>query len=127
MRPSRFTSCCSSRQLGVLDALIAAVGRRLGWTRPVAWLGPLLAVSASALFTAALLPGFGAGARDTQRTYAVLERELAEVGAPLDGSAPVIHDFPIWLAEAARVPRWGCPTRRRRTCWTWPPGSGPAG
>ncbi len=94
---------------GALDALIAAVGRRLGWTRPVAWLGPLLAVSASALFTAALLPGFGAGARDTQRTYAVLEREMAEVGAPLDGSAPVIHDFPIWLAEAARVQTLGLP------------------
>jgi hypothetical protein len=95
--------------LGGLDALIAAVGRRLGWTRPVAWLGPLLGVSASALFTAALLPGFGTGARDTERTYAVLERELAAVGAPLDGAAPVIHDFPIWLAEAASVPTLGLP------------------
>ncbi len=49
--------------LGGLDALIAAVGRRLGWTRPVAWLGPLLGVAGSLLFTVALLPGFGAGAR----------------------------------------------------------------
>jgi hypothetical protein len=89
--------------LGALDALIAATGRRLGWTRPVAWLGPLLVASASALFSVALLPGFGSGASDTQRTYAVLEREMAEIGAPLDGSAPVIHDFPVWLAETARV------------------------
>jgi hypothetical protein len=95
--------------LGALDALIAWVGRRLGWTRPVAWLGPLLGVGASALFTVALLPAFGAGARDTARTYAVLERELAAVGAPLDGTAPVIHDFPIWLAETAHVPTLGLP------------------
>ncbi len=95
--------------LGALDALIAAVGRRLGWTRPVAWLGALLGVAASALFTAALLPGFGVGARDTARTYAVLEREMATIGAPLDGSAPVIHDYPIWLAEAARIPTLGLP------------------
>jgi hypothetical protein len=95
--------------LGGLDALIAAVGRRLGWTRPVAWLGPLLGVSASALFTAALLPGFGTGATSTERTYAVLAREMAEIGAPLDGSAPVIHDFPIWLAESARISTLGLP------------------
>ncbi len=95
--------------LGALDALIAALGRHQGWTRPVAWLGPLMAVSASGLFTVALLPGFGSGARDTERTYAVLERELAEAGIPLDGSAPVIHDFPIWLAEAARVQTLGLP------------------
>ena len=95
--------------LGALDALIAAVGRRLGWTRPVAWLGPLLGVAASLLFTVALLPGFGTGARETERTYAVLERQMAAIGAPLDGSAPVIHDYPIWLAESARISTLGLP------------------
>lgn len=90
--------------LGALDASLARLGRRLGWTRPVAWLGALLAVFSSTLFSAALLPGFTSGARDTERTYDVLARQMAAIGAPLDGSAPVIHDFPIWLAETARVP-----------------------
>ena len=49
--------------LGALDAGLAALGRRMGWTRPIAWLGPLLAVFGSALFSVALLPAFGAGAR----------------------------------------------------------------
>ena len=36
-----------------LDATIAWVGRRQGWTRPVAWLGALLGVFGSLLFTVA--------------------------------------------------------------------------
>ncbi len=59
---------------------------------------------ASLLFSSALLTGFTSGAGATERTYAVLARQMAAIGAPLDGSAPVIHDFPIWLAETARVP-----------------------
>ena len=95
--------------LGMLDAAISDLGRRLGWTRPVAWLGPLLAVFASALFSVALLPSFGAGSRLTERTYEVLAEQMAAIGAPLDGSAPVIHDFPIWLAETERVPTLALP------------------
>ena len=95
--------------LGALDAGIAALGRRRGWTRPVAWLGPLLGVFASVLFTVALLPAFGGEARATQGTYRVLAQQMAAIGAPLDGSAPVITDFPIWLAEAERVPTLGLP------------------
>jgi hypothetical protein len=95
--------------LGALDAGLAWLGRRMGWTRPVAWLGALLAVFASALFSMALLPAFGVGAGATERTYAVLARQMAAIGAPLDGSAPVIHDFPIWLAETARVPALALP------------------
>ena len=34
---------------------------------------------------------------------------MAAIGAPLDGSAPVIHDFPIWLAETERVPSLALP------------------
>ncbi|MEW6225152.1 MAG: hypothetical protein AB1627_11045 [Chloroflexota bacterium] len=95
--------------LGALDAGIATLGRRLGWTRPVAWLGALLAVFASLLFSVVLLPGVGSGARATERTYEALARSMAELGAPLDGTAPVIHDFPIWLAETARVPSLALP------------------
>ena len=89
--------------LGALDALLAAIGRRLGWTRPVAWLGPLLSVSASALFCVALLPSFGTGSADTARLYRVLATQLAAAGMPLDPASPTITDFPIWLAETART------------------------
>ena len=89
--------------LGALDAGIARLGRRLAWDRPVAWLGPLLAIFASLLFSVALLPSFGGGARATERQYEVLARQMAAIGAPFDDSAPVIHDFPIWLAETERV------------------------
>ena len=83
-----------------LDALIAWIGAKRGWTRPVAWLGPLLGVSASLLFTVALLPTFGAGARTTEALYAALGPRLAAAGHPLAPAAgPVISNFPIWLAE----------------------------
>lgn len=95
--------------LGATDAGIAALGRRLGWTRPVAWLGALLAVAASVLFSVALLPGVGNGSRATERTYEALAGSMAALGAPLDGTAPIIHDFPVWLAETARVPSLALP------------------
>ncbi|MFL5757345.1 MAG: hypothetical protein ACJ77N_13745, partial [Chloroflexota bacterium] len=84
--------------LGALDALIVAAGRWRGWTRPVAWLGPALAVFASVVFTVVLLPSFGGGSVATEREYAALKDRLAAAGEPLDGRTPVIHDFPIWLA-----------------------------
>ena len=98
--------------LGALDGGIARLGRRLGWTKPVAWLGALLAVFASSLFTVALLPSFGGGARGTERQYEVLARQMAAIGAPLDDTAPVIHDFPIWLAETERVRSLALPDER---------------
>ena len=88
----------------VLDGLIAAVGRRRGWTRPVAWLGPLLGITAGALFTAVLLPGFGRDADATRDQYAALPRALEVAGVPIrPGADPVITRFPIWLAETTGV------------------------
>jgi hypothetical protein len=95
--------------LGALDAGLARLGRRMGWTRPIAWLGAVLAVGGSALFAVALVPAIAAQAKDTARTYGVLAREMAAIGAPLDGSHPVIHDFSIWLAETQRVPALALP------------------
>jgi len=87
-----------------LDAGIARLGARLGWTRPVAWLGPALGIFGSLLFSAALLPTFGAGSRGTAEQYDELGRRLAAAGHPLDASTgPVITDFPIWLSETAKV------------------------
>ena len=95
--------------LGALDAGLARLGGRMGWTRPIAWLGAVLAVGGSALFAVALVPILAARARDTARTFAVLAGEMAAIGAPLDGARPVIADFPIWLAETQRVPTLALP------------------
>jgi hypothetical protein len=82
-----------------LDALIVAIGRRRGWTRPVAWLAPALTVSSALLFSAILLPAFGQGSRDTERQFASIERRM--VAAGFAGAGPVITDAPIWLPYVA--------------------------
>ncbi|HEY8818663.1 MAG TPA: hypothetical protein VIM25_07580, partial [Candidatus Limnocylindrales bacterium] len=93
-----------------LDAAIARLGLRLGWTRPVAWLGPALGIFGSVLFSAALLPGFAGGAKETAAQFEELGRRMAAIGQPLDASAgPVITDFPIWLAETSRIPSLALP------------------
>ena len=83
-----------------LDRLLADVGRRREWTRPVAWLGPLLGVAAGVLFTVALLPGFGRDGEGIRARFEALPAALAAAGVPIEvRGAPVITDFPIYLAE----------------------------
>ncbi|HEX2756064.1 MAG TPA: hypothetical protein VHM48_11400, partial [Candidatus Limnocylindrales bacterium] len=84
-----------------LDRLIVAIGRRRGWTRPVAWLAPALTVSGALLFSAVLLPSFGAGSVSTERTFEALDRQMTAAGLPIDGPGPVITDAPIWLPYVA--------------------------
>jgi hypothetical protein len=92
-----------------LDAFIARVGVWRGWTRPVAWLGPTLTIASAVLFSFAVT-GYARQASDVARRYAVLETRMAALGRPLDATAgPVITDFPIWLAEAARIPTLALP------------------
>jgi hypothetical protein len=87
-----------------LDAGIARLGRRMGWTNPIAWLGTALGVGTSLLFSIALLPSFGAGSHGTQDLYVELGARMAAIGRPLDKTAgPVITNFPIWMAEAERI------------------------
>ncbi len=87
-----------------LDAGIARLGARLGWTRPVAWLGPALGIFGSLLFSVVLLPTFGIGSQDTWAQFAELDRRMTAIGHPLDQSAgPVITNFPIWMAETRRI------------------------
>ena len=93
-----------------LDSGLVRLGTRLGWTRPVAWLGTLLGVFSSMLFSAALLPSFGGGSRATATMYGELGTRLAAVDRPLDLTAgSVISNFPIWMAEAHRVPSLALP------------------
>jgi len=93
-----------------LDAGLARLGGRLGWTRPVAWLGALLGVFSGLLFSAALLPSFGAGSRATATLYHELDVRMAAIGRPLDAQAgPVMGNFPIWIAESRRLPALALP------------------
>jgi len=86
--------------LVALDRVLAEVGRRRRWTRPVAWLGALLAVAAGALFTAVLVPEFGRQGDEARSRFEALPAALAEAGVPLEvRGAPIITDFPIYLAE----------------------------
>ncbi|HLO36604.1 MAG TPA: hypothetical protein VK194_10995 [Candidatus Deferrimicrobium sp.] len=84
-----------------LDRLIVAVGRRRGWTRPVAWLAPALTASGALLFSAVLLPSFGGGSVATERTFQALDRQMTAAGLPIADRGPVITDAPIWLPYVA--------------------------
>ena len=87
-----------------IDGGLARLGRRMGWTNPIAWLGTALGVGASLLFSMALLPSFGAGSHGTQDLYVELGARMAAIDRPLDSTAgPVITNFPIWMAEAERI------------------------
>ena len=84
----------------VLDAGLARLGSRLSWTRPVAWLGVMLAMFSSALFSVVLLPTFGGGSRATAAMYEELNTRMAASGRPIDEAmGPLISNFPIWVAE----------------------------
>lgn len=86
-----------------LDALIAAAGRRRGWTKPVAWLAPTLTVTGAVLFSAVLFPSFGGNSRGVEDRYRALDRQMAAAGMPLGELGPVITDFPIWLAATTKA------------------------
>lgn len=92
-----------------LDSLIARVGVWRRWTRHVAWLGPTLTVASAVLFSLAVA-SYARQATEVARRYTVLEARMAALGRPLDATAgPVITDFPIWLAEALRIPTLALP------------------
>lgn len=95
--------------LVALDAGIAALGRRLGWHRPIAWFGPLFAGFTAILILAAGMPAYGRQASDIEARYRDLGEQLAAAGAPLSSAEPVIANHPIWLAEVERVPTLALP------------------
>ncbi len=95
--------------LAGLDEGLAWVGRRRGWTRPVAWLAPLFAGLGAVLFMVPGVTAYGAQARGTEAAYVDLGRRMAAAGVPLDGASPVIANHPIWLAEVHRVSTLGLP------------------
>jgi hypothetical protein len=93
-----------------LDAGLARLGRRMSWENPIAWLGTAVGLGSSLLFSLALLPQFGGGSHGTQELYTELGARMAAIDRPLDATAgPVITNFPIWMAEAERIPSLALP------------------
>lgn len=95
--------------LVALDGVIARVGRWRGWTRPVAWLGPATAAGIALPILVITATSIGALSRATAERYAAIPAALARTGVPLADGAPVISDFPIWLAYAAGIPALALP------------------
>lgn len=95
--------------LVALDALLARIGRWRGWTKPVAWLAPGLTTVAALTFTLVFVPAFGGQSQDKADRYRVLADRLEAIGRPAASLGPVISDFPIWLAEAERIPTLALP------------------
>jgi hypothetical protein len=50
----------------------------------------------------ATLPVFGGLSKVTEGQYHALDGALTAAGVPDQASPPIIHDFPIWLAETGR-------------------------
>ncbi len=93
-----------------LDRVIVLVGRRRGWTRPVAWLGPAFVVGSGLLFSAILLVSFGRSGDEIRDRYAAMPAALAAAGVPIDETTgPVITDFPIWFSEETGHPALALP------------------
>ena len=88
----------------LLDAVIEEVGIRRGWTRSNAWLGAVIGIYGSFLFSVVLLGSFASSSGNTQQLYEVLPIRMAAVGHPIDPTdGPIIANNPIWLAETQGV------------------------
>ncbi|MGC8634293.1 MAG: hypothetical protein ACP5VP_06460 [Candidatus Limnocylindrales bacterium] len=92
-----------------LDGLLARVGRWRGWTRPVAWLGPLLVAATAIPVLAISIAAIAGVGRDAQARYTALTERLTAAGLPPASAAPIIADFPIWTAWSMQVPTLGLP------------------
>jgi hypothetical protein len=88
--------------MAAFDALIAWVARLRHWIRPVAWLGPAFAIAAIFPLTGVTVSAISGQAGDVRSRDEALPAAMARAGVPL-GDGPVITNFPIWLAESARI------------------------
>jgi hypothetical protein len=86
-----------------LDALVARVGARRGWGPGSAALAPAAVVVFAVPMLWLTITGIGRVSTETERRYADLARAMESAGIPLTADAPVISDFPIWLAESGRI------------------------
>jgi len=89
--------------LVALDVFLVRIGRLRHWTRPVAWIGPGLAIAAILPLCVVTVTTVSGQAEDVRTRYEALPAAMARAGIPLDTDGPVITDNPIWLAESTRV------------------------
>jgi hypothetical protein len=92
-----------------LDALIVRLGRWRGWTRPVAWLGPVLVAATAVPVLVVSVASIAGVATDAQARYAALAERLTAAGLPPSQAAPIIADHPIWIAWSTGAPTLGLP------------------
>ena len=95
--------------LMALDTLVVGIGRLRHWTRPVAWIGPGLAIAAIVPLCVVTVTGMARQSDDVRARYEALPAAMARAGVLVETAGPVITDNPIWLAEAARVPTLALP------------------
>ena len=95
--------------LAALDSFVVWVGRLRHWTRPVAWLGPAFAIAAVVPLAGVSVSALSGQSDDIRGHYEALPAAMARAGVPLADAGPVITNFPIWLAESARVRTLGLP------------------
>jgi len=89
--------------LVALDALVVRIGRIRHWTRPVAWIGPGIAIAAIVPLCLISVTTLSLEANDARIRYDALPSAMTRAGVPLTAADPVITSNPIWLAESARV------------------------
>jgi hypothetical protein len=92
-----------------LDALIVRIGRLRGWTRPVAWLGPVLVAATAVPVLVISVASIAGVATDAQARYEALAERMTAAGLPPSTAAPIVADHPIWVAWSMGVPTLGLP------------------
>jgi hypothetical protein len=95
--------------LVALDTVVVRIGRLRHWRRPVAWIGPGLAIATILPLCAVSVLSMSRQADDVRTRYEALPAAMIRAGVPLATAGPVITDNPIWLAEAARIPTLALP------------------
>jgi hypothetical protein len=92
-----------------LDGLLVRIGRMRGWTRPVAWLGPVLVAATAIPVLLISVASIASVGREVEARYAALGARLTAAGLRPASAAPIIADFPIWTAWSLQVPTLGLP------------------
>lgn len=95
--------------VAALDALVAAVGARRRWGSGSAVMGPAILAILAVPFLAVTIAGIAGVSAGGEKRFSDLLQALDAAGLPIAANAPVIADFPIWVAETGRVPTLALP------------------
>ena len=114
--------------LGALDAGLARLGRRMGWTRPIAWLGAVLAVGGSrAVRGRPRARHRGAGEGHRAHLRGARARRWRRSARRSTARTPSSTTSPSGSPRRSGCRRWRSRTRRPPTWWTSPRSSAPDG